>query len=87
MPFEITLIFIIKLYLEISTGYRTMSNRKNDLEGERNSIWAFIESVEKEKKQREGKTPRDPCSQPYGRRVAISTIPAPPTRPDPVSML
>ena len=38
-------------YLEISTGYRTMSNRKNDLEGERNSIWAFIESVEKEKKQ------------------------------------
>ena len=38
-------------YLEISTGYRTMSNRKNDLEAERNSIWAFIESVEKEKKQ------------------------------------
>ena len=28
-----------------------MSNRKNDLEAERNSIWAFIESVEKEKKQ------------------------------------
>ena len=38
-------------YLEISTGYRTMSNRKNDLEGERNTIWAFIESIEKEKKQ------------------------------------
>ncbi len=38
-------------YLEISTGYRTMSHRKNDLEAERNSIWAFIESIEKEKKQ------------------------------------
>ena len=38
-------------YLEISTGYRTMSNRKNDLEAERNSIWAFIESIEKDKKQ------------------------------------
>ena len=38
-------------YLEISTGYRTMSNRKNGLEAERNGIWAFIESIEKEKKQ------------------------------------
>jgi len=38
-------------YLEISTGYRTMSHRKNDLEAERNSIWAFIESIEKDKKQ------------------------------------
>ena len=38
-------------YLEISTGYYTMSNRKNNLEAERNSIWAFIESIEKEKKQ------------------------------------
>jgi len=38
-------------YLEISTGYYNMSNRKNNLEAERNSIWAFIESIEKEKKQ------------------------------------
>ncbi len=35
-------------YREISTGYRTMSSRKNDLEAERNGIWAFIESIEKE---------------------------------------
>ena len=41
----------VQKYYEISTGYRTMSNRKNDLEAERNTIWAFIESIEKEKKQ------------------------------------
>ncbi len=41
----------VQKYYEISTGYRTMSNRKNDLEAERNSIWAFIESIEKDKKQ------------------------------------
>ena len=41
----------VQKYQEISTGYHTMSNRKNDLEAERNTIWAFIESIEKEKKQ------------------------------------
>jgi chromosome segregation protein len=38
-------------YVEISTGYRSMSSRKNELEEERNAIWSFIEGVEKEKKQ------------------------------------
>ena len=38
-------------YLEVSSGYRSMSERKNSLEGERNSIVRFIESVEKEKRQ------------------------------------
>lgn len=38
-------------YLEVSSGYRSMSDRKNSLEGERNSIVRFIESVEKEKRQ------------------------------------
>jgi chromosome segregation protein len=38
-------------YVEISTGYRSMSSRKNELEEERNAIWSFIESIEKEKKQ------------------------------------
>ena len=38
-------------YLEVSSGYRSMSERKNSLEGERNSIVGFIESVEKEKRQ------------------------------------
>ena len=38
-------------YVEISTGYRSMSTRKNDLEKERNTIWAFIDSVEKDKRQ------------------------------------
>ena len=38
-------------YAEVSSGYRSMSERKNSLEGERNSIVRFIESVEKEKRQ------------------------------------
>ena len=38
-------------YIEASGGYRSMSERKNSLEGERNSIVRFIESVEKEKRQ------------------------------------
>lgn len=38
-------------YVEISQGYRSMSNRKNELEKERNSIVQFIESIEKEKRQ------------------------------------
>ncbi len=38
-------------YVEISTGYRSMSMRKNMLEGERNSIVRFIEDVERDKKQ------------------------------------
>ena len=38
-------------YVEISTGYRSMSSRKNELEAERNSIWAFIEGIEKDKRQ------------------------------------
>ena len=38
-------------YVEISTGYRDSSARKNELEEERNAIWSFIESIEKEKKQ------------------------------------
>ena len=38
-------------YVEISTGYRDSSTRKNELEEERNAIWSFIESIEKEKKQ------------------------------------
>ena len=38
-------------YVEISTGYRSMSSRKNELEEERNAIWSFIEGIEKEKKQ------------------------------------
>ena len=38
-------------YVEISTGYRSMSTRKNDLEKERNTIWSFIDSVEKDKRQ------------------------------------
>jgi chromosome segregation protein len=40
-----------KRYVEISTGYRSMSSRKNELEEERNSIVEFIESVEKDKRQ------------------------------------
>ena len=40
-----------KRYVEISTGYRSMSSRKNELEGERNSIVTFIESIEKGKRQ------------------------------------
>ena len=38
-------------YVDISTGYRSMSSRKNELEEERNAIWSFIEGIEKEKKQ------------------------------------
>ena len=38
-------------YVEISTGYRSMSSRKNELEAERNSIWSFIEEIEKDKRQ------------------------------------
>ena len=38
-------------YVEISTGYRSMSDRKNELEAERNAVVAFIESVEKDKRQ------------------------------------
>ncbi len=38
-------------YLEISTGYRSMSTRKNELEAERNSIVKFIEEIDKDKRQ------------------------------------
>ena len=38
-------------YAEVSYGYRSMSDRKNTLEGERNKIVRFIEGVEKDKKQ------------------------------------
>ena len=38
-------------YVEISTGYRYSSDRKNELEEERNAVVAFIESVEKDKRQ------------------------------------
>ncbi len=38
-------------YLEVSTGYRSMSTRKNSLEQERNSIVKFIEDIEKDKRQ------------------------------------
>ena len=38
-------------YVEISTGYRSMSYRKNELEEERNAVVSFIESVEKDKRQ------------------------------------
>jgi len=38
-------------YVEISTGYRESSNRKNALEEERNAVVAFIESIEKDKRQ------------------------------------
>ena len=38
-------------YQEVSTGYRSMSTRKNSLEEERNSIVRFIEEVERDKRQ------------------------------------
>ena len=38
-------------YVEISTGYRSMSTRKNELEEERNSIVNFVEQIEKDKRQ------------------------------------
>ena len=40
-----------EVYLEITTGYRSMSERKNSLEKERNTIVKFIEDVEKDKRQ------------------------------------
>ena len=40
-----------EIYLKVSTGYRSMSVRKNSLEAERNSIVKFIENVEKDKRQ------------------------------------
>ena len=38
-------------FVEVSTGYRSMSTRKNSLEEERNSIVRFIEEIEKDKRQ------------------------------------
>ena len=38
-------------YRHVSEGYRAMSDRKNALESERNSIVKFIEDVEREKRQ------------------------------------
>lgn len=38
-------------YSSVSQGYRSMSNRKNSLELERNRIVAFIEDVERDKRQ------------------------------------
>ena len=38
-------------YVETSTGYRYSSDRKNELEEERNAVVAFIESIEKDKRQ------------------------------------
>jgi chromosome segregation protein len=38
-------------YLEISHGYRSMSDRKNELEEERNAIVKFIEEIDKDKRQ------------------------------------
>ena len=38
-------------YIEVSNGYRSISSRKNRLEGERNSIIKLIEKVDKNKKQ------------------------------------
>ena len=38
-------------YNEVSTGYRSMSTRKNELESERNSIVKFIEEIDKDKRQ------------------------------------
>jgi chromosome segregation protein len=40
-----------EIYITTSNGYRSMSANKNTLEEERNSIIAFIESVEKDKRQ------------------------------------
>jgi chromosome segregation protein len=39
------------MYLEVSYGYRSMSERKNDLEKEKNAIIKFIEDIEKDKRQ------------------------------------
>ncbi|MEW6043859.1 MAG: chromosome segregation SMC family protein [Thermoproteota archaeon] len=38
-------------YVEVSSGYRSMSDRKNELEGERNAIIRFIEEIDKDKRQ------------------------------------
>ena len=38
-------------FVEISTGYRSMSDRKNELEEERNAIVKFIEEIDKDKRQ------------------------------------
>ncbi|MEM3090069.1 MAG: chromosome segregation SMC family protein, partial [Candidatus Nitrosotenuis sp.] len=38
-------------YVEVSSGYRSMSDRKNELEAERNAIVAFIEEIDKDKRQ------------------------------------
>ena len=38
-------------YITVTDGYRSMSARKNSLEEERNSIVAFIDNVEKDKRQ------------------------------------
>ena len=38
-------------YLDVSYGYRSMSERKNSLEEERNFILKFIEDIEKDKRQ------------------------------------
>ncbi len=38
-------------YIDLATGYRSMSTRKNELEEERNSIVKFIEAIEKDKRQ------------------------------------
>jgi len=38
-------------YVEVSTGYHSMSSRKNELEAERNAVVSFIEGIEKNKRQ------------------------------------
>ncbi|MFQ6025017.1 MAG: chromosome segregation SMC family protein [Nitrosopumilaceae archaeon] len=38
-------------FMETSNGYRSMSQRKNELEEERNAIVRFIEGIDKEKRQ------------------------------------
>ena len=38
-------------YVQVIEGYRGMSNRKNQLESERNSIVIFIEEIVKEKEE------------------------------------
>ncbi len=40
-----------KAYNQLISGYRSMSERKNKLEAERNSIVRFIEDIDKEKKK------------------------------------
>lgn len=38
-------------YVEVSSGYRSMSDRKNELEEERNAIVRFIDEIDKDKRQ------------------------------------